>query len=55
LSDVDVGTVVLSHLYPHTGGREAEMRNAVRDAGFDGDVRVASDGLRLRIGSDTSG
>ena len=55
LSDVDVGTVVLSHLYPHTGGREAEMRDAVRDAGFDGDVRVASDGLRLRIGSDTSG
>jgi ribonuclease BN (tRNA processing enzyme) len=55
LSDVDVGTVVLSHLYPHTGGREAEMRNAVRDAGFDGDVRMASDGLRIRIGSDTSG
>lgn len=49
LSDVDVGTLLLSHLYPHTGGRETEMTASVREAGFDGDVRVAFDGLRVRI------
>ncbi|MFC5278515.1 MBL fold metallo-hydrolase [Halorubrum rubrum] len=49
LADVDVGTLLLSHLYPHTGGREAEMEASVREAGFDGDVRVAADGLRVRI------
>ncbi|MFW6317527.1 MAG: MBL fold metallo-hydrolase [Halorubrum sp.] len=49
LAGVDVGTLVLSHLYPHTGGREREMVRSVREAGFEGDVEVASDGLRVGI------
>jgi len=47
LAGVDVDTLLLSHLYPHTGGREREMARSVREAGFDGDVEVASDGLRV--------
>ncbi len=50
LTGTDVGTLVLSHLYPHTGGREEEMKRCVREAGFEGDVVVAHDGMRLRIG-----
>jgi ribonuclease BN (tRNA processing enzyme) len=49
LSDVDVDTLLLSHLYPQTGGRESAMTEDVRTGGFDGDVRVATDGLRVRI------
>jgi len=49
LAGVDVDTLLLSHLYPHTGGREREMARSVREAGFDGDVEVASDGLRIAI------
>ena len=47
LAGVDVDALLLSHLYPHTGGREREMARSVREAGFDGDVEVASDGLRV--------
>ncbi len=49
LAGTDVGTLVLSHLYPHTGGREEEMKRCVREAGFGGEVTVAHDGMRLRI------
>ena len=49
LAGTDIGTVYLSHLYPHTGGREREMARSVREAGFDGDVEVASDGLRVEV------
>jgi ribonuclease BN (tRNA processing enzyme) len=49
LAGVDIDTLLLSHLYPHTGGREREMARSVREAGFDGDVEVASDGLRIAI------
>ncbi|MFC6752664.1 MBL fold metallo-hydrolase [Halorubrum tibetense] len=49
LAGVDVETLLLSHLYPHTGGREREMEESVRTAGFDGEVRVAEDGLRVDI------
>ncbi|RLM63864.1 MBL fold metallo-hydrolase [Halorubrum sp. Atlit-8R] len=49
LAGAAVGTLLLSHLYPHTGGREREMVEGVRDAGFDGEVRVAADGLRVSL------
>ena len=49
LAGVEVGTLLLSHLYPHTGGREREMEERVREAGFDGEVRTAADGLRLSL------
>jgi len=49
LAGVDVDTLLLSHLYPHTGGREREMARSVREAGFEGDVEVASDGLRVEL------
>ncbi len=47
LAGTDVGTLVLSHLYPHTQGREEEMIRRVRAAGFEGEVAVAHDGMRL--------
>jgi len=49
LADVAVEALLLSHLYPHTGGREREMARSVREAGFEGDVEVASDGLRVEV------
>jgi len=55
LAGVDVDTVLLSHLYPHTGGREREMARSVREAGFGGDVEVASDGLRVAVGAAREG
>jgi ribonuclease BN (tRNA processing enzyme) len=48
LSGVDVGRVYLTHLYPHTDGKHAEMLRAV-ERGFDGDVRMATDGLRVEV------
>lgn len=49
LAGAEIGTLLLSHLYPHTGGREREMERGVREAGFDGEVRTATDGLRLSL------
>ncbi|GAB7008861.1 MBL fold metallo-hydrolase [Halorubrum trueperi] len=49
LAGVDVDALLLSHLYPHTGGREREMARSVRDAGFGGSVEIANDGLRVEI------
>jgi ribonuclease BN (tRNA processing enzyme) len=49
LAGAAVGTLLLSHLYPHTGGREREMAEGVREAGFDGEVRAATDGLRVSL------
>ncbi|MFA9517741.1 MBL fold metallo-hydrolase [Halopenitus sp. H-Gu1] len=49
LANVDVGRLYLTHLYPHTRGRESEMKRAVREAGFDGEVAIAQDGLRVSI------
>ncbi len=44
-----IGRVYLTHLYPHTEGEHEAMIDAVGDAGFDGDVRMARDGLRFEI------
>jgi ribonuclease BN (tRNA processing enzyme) len=49
LAGAEIGTLLLSHLYPHTGGREREMEESVREAGFDGEVRTATDGLRVSL------
>lgn len=48
LADRDVGRVYLTHLYPHTDGRHEEMVESVRSH-FDGDVRVARDGLTVSV------
>jgi ribonuclease BN (tRNA processing enzyme) len=48
LSGTDVGRVYLTHLYPHTRGKHSEMLRSVRK-GFEGDVRMAKDGLRVDI------
>ena len=46
LAGTDVERVYLTHLYPHTEGRHEEMLESVTRR-FDGDVRVARDGLRF--------
>lgn len=48
LSGVDVDRVYLTHLYPHTRGKHSEMLRSV-ERSFDGDVRMAKDGLRVEI------
>jgi len=48
LAGVDVGTVVLTHMYPHAEGRETEMADAVADH-VDADVEPATDLATLRI------
>ena len=48
LSGHEIGRVYLTHLYPHTDGRHEEMTDAVEER-FDGDVRVAGDGLTVDL------
>ena len=45
-SDTDVGTVYLTHLYPHTDGRHEAMLASIADR-YAGDVRIARDGLAV--------
>lgn len=40
----DIGCLYLTHLYPHTEGREEEMLESIRTY-YEGTVRFASDGL----------
>jgi ribonuclease BN (tRNA processing enzyme) len=47
-ADAEVGRVYLTHLYPHTEGRHEEMIESVT-ARYDGDVRVARDGLSVDV------
>ena len=47
-TDVDVGTVYLSHLYPHTDGNHQEMLDSIADH-YDGDVQFARDGLQVEV------
>ncbi|MFO7833309.1 MAG: MBL fold metallo-hydrolase [Halohasta sp.] len=49
LADCAVDRLYLTHLYPHTEGRHEEMRRAIAAAGFDGEIRVARDGLRVDL------
>ncbi len=47
-ADAELGRVYLTHLYPHTQGHEEEMLESIGDH-YDGDVRVARDGLTLDV------
>ncbi len=48
LTGRDIGRVYLTHLYPHTDGKHEEMVASVKRR-FDGDVRVAKDGLSFTV------
>ena len=48
LSGHEIGRVYLTHLYPHTDGHHEGMTESVESA-FDGDVRVARDGLTVDL------
>jgi len=48
LAGHDVGRVYLTHRYPHTDGHHEEMVASV-EASFDGDVRIATDGLTVDL------
>jgi len=48
LAAAEIDRVYLTHQYPHTDGEHDEMVAAV-EAEFDGDVRVARDGLRFSV------
>lgn len=48
LTDVDVGRVYLTHLYPHCRGHEASMQATIADR-WGGDVTVAEDLLTVRV------
>ncbi len=48
LSGHEIGRVYLTHLYPHTDGHHEEMIESVEER-FDGDVRIARDGLTVDL------
>jgi ribonuclease BN (tRNA processing enzyme) len=48
LAGTRIDRVALTHLYPHTAGREREMAATVSER-FDGEVLVAEDGLTLTL------
>jgi len=47
-ADADLGRVYLTHLYPHTQGREEEMLESI-GTHYEGDVRFARDGLTVDV------
>jgi ribonuclease BN (tRNA processing enzyme) len=47
-ADPDVGRVYLTHLYPHTEGRQEAMLDSL-GAHYDGDVQFARDGLTVDL------
>ena len=47
-ADPSIGTVYLTHLYPHTDGAHQDMVASIRSQ-YDGDVRFASDGLTIHV------
>ena len=49
LVGTDIDRLLLTHLYPHTEGKHDGMIESIEAAGFDGDVRVAEDGLRFEL------
>lgn len=49
LAGTDIDRLLLTHLYPHTEGKHDEMIESIEAAGFDGDVRVAEDGMRFDL------
>jgi len=49
LAGVDIPDLYLTHLYPHTDGEHDAMAASIREAGFDGEVHVARDGLGVDV------
>jgi ribonuclease BN (tRNA processing enzyme) len=47
-ASADVGRVYLTHFYPHTDGKHEEMLASIGEY-YDGDVRIARDGLTIDI------
>ncbi|MFW5949910.1 MAG: MBL fold metallo-hydrolase [archaeon] len=47
-ADVTIGTVYLTHLYPHTDDRHEEMLASITEH-YDGAVRFATDGRTIRL------
>lgn len=48
LAGREIGTVYLTHLYPHTDGQHEAMLTAIGEH-YTGDVRIARDGLAIPI------
>ncbi|MEF8840618.1 MAG: MBL fold metallo-hydrolase [Haloarculaceae archaeon] len=48
LSGHDIGTVYLTHLYPHTDGEHPGMLESIAE-GYDGDVRFAREGATVPV------
>ena len=48
LSGHEIGRVYLTHLYPHTDGHHEAMTDSIEER-FDGDVRIARDGLTIDL------
>jgi ribonuclease BN (tRNA processing enzyme) len=48
LAGHEIGRIYLTHLYPHTEGRHEEMLASIGER-YDGDVRIADDGLSVTI------
>jgi ribonuclease BN (tRNA processing enzyme) len=48
LAGHDYGTVYLTHLYPHTRGKEEGMLDSIGES-YDGEVRFAEDGLTVDV------
>ena len=48
LTEIDIGTVYLSHLYPHTDDKHEEMLDSMAEH-YDGEVRVGKDLDTVRI------
>ncbi|MDL0126756.1 MBL fold metallo-hydrolase [Halobacterium salinarum] len=49
LAGVDVDDLYLTHLYPHTNGEHDAMTASIHEAGFDGEVHIARDGLGVEL------
>jgi ribonuclease BN (tRNA processing enzyme) len=49
LAGREVGTVYLTHLYPHTDGNHRGMLDSI-ESEYDGEVRFARDGLTVDVG-----
>lgn len=47
-AEVDIGRIYLTHLYPHTEGNHEEMLESLANH-YDGDVRMAEDGLTVEV------
>ncbi|AUX10333.1 metal-dependent hydrolase, beta-lactamase superfamily III [Halalkaliarchaeum desulfuricum] len=49
LAGTDIDRLYLTHRYPQTEGKGEALVESVRAAGFDGEVRLARDGIRVTV------